>query len=94
MIFLPIVLGHLTMHVRAFGLDLSGEEQIIIQRCLNELERQISVHFHGIGTKQERYPDDEFLEVLFEKVASSGLSAHLAESLQYARDSTQRGKQK
>jgi hypothetical protein len=79
--FLALVLGHLTIHGRAFSLDLPGEEQIRSFKGLNELQHQISFHFAGIGAKRERYPDDVFPEVLFEKASLSGLSDHLAESL-------------
>jgi hypothetical protein len=95
LIFLPLVLGHLTIHGRAFGLDLSGEEQIRAFRGLNELNHQISFYFAGIGeARQNRYPDDVFLQILFEKAASFGLSPHLEESLQYARAAHNRANQR
>ena len=37
LIFLAEVMGHLTIHGRAFGLDLSGEKQIRAFKGLNEL---------------------------------------------------------
>jgi hypothetical protein len=85
MILLALVSGHLTIHGRAFGLDLIGEEQIRAFKGLNELQHLISFHFAGIGTKQDRYPDDVFMQILFEKASSFGLSGHLTQSLDYAR---------
>lgn len=85
LIFLALVTGHLTIHGRAFGLDLAGEQQIRAFKGLNELHHLISFHFAGIGMKEDRYPDDVFLEILVEKAASYGLSAQLQQSLDYAR---------
>src|ERR1700744_6170881 len=83
--FLALVSGHLTIHGRAFGLDLIGEEQIRAFKSLNELQHLISFHIAAIGTKQDRYPDDVLVQVLFEKASSFGLSGHLVESLEFAR---------
>lgn len=85
MFFLALVLGHLTIHGRAFGLHLIGEEQIRAFKRLNELQHLISLHFAGIGTKQDRYPDDVFVPILFEKASLFGQSGHLSQSLDYAR---------
>jgi hypothetical protein len=85
MIFLALVSAQLTIHGRAFGLDLSGERQIMAFKGLNEIQHQISQHIAGIGAKRERYPDDVFLQILSEKASSFGLSAHLAQSLDWAR---------
>lgn len=85
MIFLALVSAELTIHGRAFGLDLSGEQQIKAFKGLNEIQHQISQHIAGIGAKRERYPDGVFLQILSEKASSFGLSAHLAQSLNYAR---------
>jgi hypothetical protein len=60
MIFLALVSSQLTIHGRAFGLDLSGEEQIVAFKGLNEIQHQISQHIAAIGAKQERYPEDGF----------------------------------
>ena len=83
--FLVLVTGHLTIHGRASGLDLSGEAQTKAIKGLNELLHLISFHFEGIGRKQERYTDDLFLQALFEKASLHGLSTQLTESLDYAR---------
>lgn len=85
LIFLAEVMGHLTIHGRAFGLDLSGEEQIRAFKGLNELQHKISFHFQGIGLKTERYPDGVFIQVLRETASSFGMSAHLEQTLDYAR---------
>jgi hypothetical protein len=88
MIFLALASGQLTIHGRAFGLDLSGEQQIKAFMGLNEIQHQISFHIAGIGAKRERYPEDVFLEILSEKASSFGLSSHLRQSLDYARTHT------
>lgn len=85
MVFLALVSGQLTIHGRAFGLDLSGEQQVMAFKGLNEIQHQISFHLAGIGAKRERYPDDVFLQILSDKASSFGLSAHLAQSLDSAR---------
>jgi hypothetical protein len=85
MIFLALASGNLTIHGRAFGLDLSGEQQITAFKGLNEIQHQISFHIVGIGAKRERYSDDVFLQILYEKASSFGLSAHLAQSVVDAR---------
>jgi hypothetical protein len=84
-IFLAEVMGYLTIHGRAFGVDLSGEKQIKAFKGLNELQHKISFHFAGIGLNNERYPDSVFIQVLRETASSLGMSAHLEQSLDYAR---------
>jgi len=84
-IFLSLVSFQLTIHGRAFGLDLSGEEQIRAFKGLNEIQHQISSHIAAIGAKQKRYPEDAFMQILSQEASSSGLSAHLAQSIAYAR---------
>lgn len=92
-IFLALISGHLTIHGRAFALDLAGEEQISSFKGLNELQHQISFHLAGIGMKKDRYPDDVFIQILSEKASSFGLSAHLAQSLDFARTRNYWGRQ-
>ena len=84
-VFLGLVSNSLTIHGRAFGLDLSGEQQIRAFRGLNELQHQISGHIVGLGLGGDRYPDDVLWEILAEKAAAYGLSAHLRQSLEFAR---------
>jgi hypothetical protein len=93
MIFPALVSGHLTIHGRGFGLDLIGEEQIRAYMGLNELQHLISFHVAGNGTKQDRYLDDVFVQVLFEKASSFGLSEHLAQSLHAVANGPQGGLQ-
>jgi len=85
-ILLALISGQLTIHGRAFGQDLSEEKQIAALKGLNEIQHQISFHIAGIGAKRERYPDNLFLQILSEKASSYGLSAHLVQSLNYARN--------
>ncbi len=84
-VFLCFVSNQLTVHGRAFGLDLTGEEQVKAFQGLNELQHQISGHVAAIGLKCDRYPDDVLWNILNEKAASYGLHAHLKQSLDYAR---------
>jgi hypothetical protein len=88
MIFLALASGQLTIYGRAFGLDLSGEQQIMAFKGLNEIQHQISFHIAGIAAKRERYHEDVFLQILSEKASSFGLSSHLRQSLDYARAHT------
>jgi hypothetical protein len=92
MSFLPLVLGHLTEHVRAFAGEQSETEKLRSLAGLDELSHQISFHFAGIGAKQ--IPDDVFVKTLLEKASSLGLLDHLTKSLQYARASHDRRSQK
>jgi hypothetical protein len=85
LIFLALVMGHLTIHGRAFGIDLSGVQQVRAFKGLNELQHQISNYFVEVGMKISRYPDDAFLRILTEKASYYGLSTQLSQSLEYAR---------
>lgn len=84
-IFLALVSGRLTVHGRAFGLDLSGERQVGAFKGLNELQHLICFHIAGIGMKSHRYPDDIFLQILFEKATLFDLANYLTESFEWAR---------
>jgi hypothetical protein len=84
-IFLCFVSNQLTVHGRAFGLDLTVTEQIRAFQGLNELQHQISGHVGAIGLKCDRYPDDVLWNILNEKAAAYDLLAHLKQSLDYAR---------
>jgi hypothetical protein len=83
-VFLAILSSNLTIHGRSFGLDLTGEKQINAFKGLNELQHQISQHISAIGLGIQRYPDTVLCEILQEKAARYGLSAHLTKSLQFA----------
>ena len=84
-IFLAVLSNKLTIHGRAFGLDLKGEEQTKAFKGLNELHHQISQHIAAIGIGSDRYPDNVLWQILYEKAATYGLSAHLIQSLEFAR---------
>ena len=86
LIFLPLVMASLTIHGRAFSLDLPEDGQIRAFIGLNELQHQISNHSVGIGMKSDRYPEDTFLQILKEKALSYGLAVHLSQSLRWARE--------
>jgi len=85
MILLALVSSQLTIHGRAVGLDLSGEKQIMAFKGLNEIGHQISQHIVALGANHKKYPEDVFLRILAEEASSAGLSAHLAQSLQWAK---------
>ena len=76
-IFLALVAHQLTIHGRAFGLDLSGSEQINAFKGLNELHHQTSSQIVSIGLNHDRYPDEVLLQMLSEKAAFYGLLAPL-----------------
>ena len=84
-VFLSLVSHQLTIHGRAFGLDLSGQRQIEAFKGLNELQHQISSHIAAIGLSANRYPDDVLWNILQEKAAHYQISPHLAQSFQFAR---------
>jgi hypothetical protein len=84
-VFLALVSNHLTIHGRAFGMDLSGQQQIEAFKGLNELQHQISSHIAAIGSSAKRYPDEVLWNILQEKAAYYQISPHLAQSLQFAR---------
>jgi hypothetical protein len=86
--FLACVSHQLTIHGRGFGLDLSGEQQAKALLGLNELQHQISGQVGGIVSKHERYPEDVFVQILIEKAAWYGISAHLIQSFEFARGRT------
>ena len=83
--FLAIVSYDLTIYGRSFGVDLVGEKQSEAFKGLNELQHQISQYIAGIGLGSDRYPDAVFWQILHEKAASYGLSAHLTKSIEFAR---------
>jgi hypothetical protein len=84
-IFLAFVSHSLTVHGRAFGLDLAGEKQIAAFKGLNELHHQLSGQIAAIGLGHKRYPDDVFWNVLDKKTGYYDISLALANSLKYAR---------
>jgi hypothetical protein len=84
-IFLAALSSNLTIHGRAFGHDLNGEEQTRAFKGLNELQHQISQHIVAIGIGRDTYSDRVLWEILSEKAATYGLSAHLIQSLEFAR---------
>jgi hypothetical protein len=83
-IFLLSVSWYLTIHGRSFGLDLMGEEQTRAFLGLNELHHQISSHVISIALGHNRYPDDSLWNILNEKAAHYGISAHLKSSFEFA----------
>jgi hypothetical protein len=87
-IYLALVSSDLTIHGRAFGLDLSGEHLVRAFKGLNELHHQISSHIVALGLGHDRYPDDVLWQILAEKAAAYGLSRHLRHSLEFARSRT------
>jgi hypothetical protein len=85
LIFLSLVSNQLTIHGRAFGIDLTGAVQIKAFEGLNELQHQISGHITAIGLNHARYPDEVLWNILNEKAAAYGLLAHLYQSFNFAR---------
>jgi len=81
LVFLARLSHDLTIHGRAFGLDLGGNQQVQAFKGLNELQHQISQHIAHLGEDGKRYPEDVLWEILHEKAARYGLSAHLNQSL-------------
>jgi hypothetical protein len=71
----------LTIHGRAFALDLTGETQTAAFKGFNELQHQISRHMAHLAEASDRYPDDVLLEILQEKAAHYRISACLNQSL-------------
>jgi hypothetical protein len=82
-IYLSLVSHQLTIHGRAFGLDLTGSAQIKGFEGLNELQHQISGHVAAIGLGRDRYPDEVLWNILNEKAATYGLLAHLKQSFDF-----------
>lgn len=83
-VFLAFVSNHLTVHGRAFGLDLTGDKQIAAFKGLNELHHQISSHIAGIGLGIDRYPDDVLWNILRDKAALYDISSALTDSFEFA----------
>ena len=73
----------LTIRGRAFGLDLTGNQQMQAFKGLNELQHQISQHIAHLGEDSKRYAEDVLWEILHERAARHGLSAHLKQSLNF-----------
>lgn len=84
-IFLALVSAQLTIHGRAFGLDLSGEQKSRAFTGLNEIQHQVSNHIASLGMNSKRYPEDVFWNSIGEKAAYYGLSPHLSQSFSFAR---------
>lgn len=84
-IFLSLVSHQLTVHGRAFALELTETQQIRAFRGLNELQHQISSQIASLGLNHDRYPDDVLWNILNEKAAAYGLLAHLKQSFDFAR---------
>lgn len=80
-IFLAFVSHDLTIHGRAFELDLSQPDQITAFKGLNELQHQISGHISGLGLGRDKYPDETLWQILLETAAPYGLSGHIKSSL-------------
>jgi len=80
-IFLARLSNGLTIHGRAFGLDLSREAQIAAFKGLNELQHQISQHIAHLAEASDRYPEDVLWEILQDKAARYSISACLNGSL-------------
>jgi hypothetical protein len=84
LVFLALVSNHLTIHGRAFFIDLAGAEQSRALQGLNELQHQLSSHIAALGTGRGRYPEDVFLNGLDERASYYGLSAHFKQSFAFA----------
>ena len=64
MVFLSMLSHDLTIHGRAFALDLDGQQLIDAFKRLNELQHQISSQIVGIGTGKEHYSDEAIWEIV------------------------------
>ena len=84
LVFLALVSNYLTIHGRAFSLDLTGAAQSRAFQGLNELQHQLSSHIAALGMGSGRYPDDVFLNGLDEKASYYGLGGHLKQSFDFA----------
>ena len=88
-VFLSLVSNHLTIHGRDFYRYLPGTEPkakaFQAFEGLNELQHQISGHIAAIGLKHDRYPDEVLWKILDEKAAAYDLTAHLRQSLDFAK---------
>lgn len=89
-VFLALVSNHLTIHGRDFYRYPAVDPKVTAKAFqafegLNELQHQISGHIAAIGLSRDRYPDDVLWKILDEKAAAYGLTAHLRQSLDFAR---------
>jgi hypothetical protein len=88
-VYLALVSNHLTIHGRDFYRYLPETEPkakaFQAFEGLNELQHQISAHVAAIGLQHDRYPDDVLWKMLHEKASAYGLTAHLGQSLDFAR---------
>jgi hypothetical protein len=67
----------LTIHGRAFALDLVDKEQIAAFKGLNELQHKISQNIAHLAQRTNRYTGKELLQILRGTAAHHGLAAHL-----------------
>jgi|GEM_PF-6461536 hypothetical protein len=81
--FLALVSAQLTIHGRAFGLDLKGKQLSNALLGLNELHHKLSEHIAAITLKDNRYPDDVLWQILLEQAEIYGLSVQLTQSFQF-----------
>jgi len=70
----------LTIHGRAFGLDLAGQQQIAGFKGLNELQHKISQNIGHLGQGTNCYASEQVLQILRGKAAHYGLASHLRSS--------------
>jgi hypothetical protein len=87
-IYLAMLSHDLTIHGRAFTLDLSEQQQLMTFRGLNEIQHQISSHIAALGMGCDRYPDDVVWKILAETAAAHGLGTHLRSSIQRTASTT------
>jgi hypothetical protein len=80
-VFLACLSHDLTIHGRAFALDLTGETQVSAFKGLNELQHQISQQIAHLADASDRYPDEVLWEILQEKAARYSISTYLNQSL-------------
>src|SRR5689334_9342049 len=95
-VFLALLSNHLTIHGRDFyrgssRIEPTGKAFQAFEG-LNEIQHQISGHIAAIGLRDDRYPDDVLWKILSEKAAAYDLSAHLRQSLDFARSRDSWGK--
>ncbi len=83
LVFLAILSNSLTIDVRGFFLELSGERLLKALQGLNELQHQLSQHIAAIASGSERYPDDVLWNILSEKAEAHQIRASLRQSLTY-----------
>jgi hypothetical protein len=79
--FLAWLSHDLTIHGRAFGLDLDGNQAVRAFRGLNELQHKISQNIGHLSEGTNRYGGELIWQILHETAANYGLSAHLQTSL-------------